>query len=320
LKNESLAPALWMLGASLAFALMGVCVKLGSNYFSSGELVFYRGVVGVIFILVWARVANISLTTSVFKMHLLRSSLGVVSLSAWFYALAHLHLATAMTLNYMSSVWLAAVVVGSALWWKKSSATFSRSVQTAKDHHGLQAALVATVLMGFAGVLLVLRPAFESGQEFAGFVGLVSGIIAAFAYLQVSSLARAGEPEIRTVFYFALGTVLAGLVSMAFTGVSSWPSWESKGALWLLPIGVLASIGQICMTKAYGSGATLLAANLQYMGIVYSALFGLFIFGDAIAPAAWLGMALIIACGITASVLRAKMQKSSSTPEPAEEY
>jgi S-adenosylmethionine uptake transporter len=149
---------------------------------------------------------------------------------------------------------------------------------------------------------------------------LVSGIIAAFAYLQVSSLARAGEPEIRTVFYFALGTVLAGLVSMAFTGVSSWPSWESKGALWLLPIGVLASIGQICMTKAYGSGATLLAANLQYMGIVYSALFGLFIFGDAIAPAAWLGMALIIACGITASVLRAKTQKPSSTPEPAEEY
>jgi S-adenosylmethionine uptake transporter len=288
-----------------------VCVKLGSAYFSSGELVFYRGVVGVLFIVVWAKVANISLATPVFKMHLLRSSLGVVSLSAWFYALAHLHLATAMTLNYMSSVWLAAIVVGGSIWLKQTNA---------KQHHGLHAALVVTVLLGFAGVLLVLRPAFESGQEFAGFVGLVSGIIAAFAYLQVSSLARAGEPEIRTVFYFALGTVLAGLVSMAFTGVSSWPSWESKGALWLLPIGVLASIGQICMTKAYGSGATLLAANLQYMGIVYSALFGLFIFGDQIAPTAWLGMALIIACGITASVLRAKTQKPSSTPEPAEEY
>jgi drug/metabolite transporter (DMT)-like permease len=312
--HQTLKPALWMLGASLAFALMGVCVKLGSNFFSSGEMVFYRGVVGVTFMLVWARAANISLATTVPKMHLVRSSLGVVSLSAWFYALAHLHLATAMTLNYMSSVWLAAIVVGSALWWNKSS------VQSAKDHHGLQAALVATVLMGFAGVLLVLRPAFESGQEFAGFVGLVSGIIAAFAYLQVSSLARAGEPEIRTVFYFAVGTVLAGLVSMAFTGVSSWPSWESKGALWLLPIGVLASIGQICMTRAYGSGATLLAANLQYMGIVYSALFGLFIFGDQIAPAAWLGMALIIACGITASVLRAKTQKPSPIPDPAEEY
>ena len=306
-----LAPAFWMLGASLAFALMGVCVKLGSAFFTSGEMVFYRGVVGLCFMLLWAKVSGVSLATKLPGMHLLRSTLGVVSLSAWFYALAHLQLATAMTLNYMSSVWLAVVVVGGALWWNKRTST---------DHHGLQAALVVTVLLGFAGVLLVLRPAFEAGQEMAGLVGLISGIIAAFAYLQVSALARAGEPEIRTVFYFAVGTVAAGLVSMAITGVSDWPSWESKGALWLLPIGILASIGQVCMTRAYGSGATLLAANLQYMGIVYSALLGLFVFGDAISAWAWLGMALIIACGIAASVLRAKTQAPSKTPEPAEEY
>lgn len=304
-----------MLAASFAFATMGVCVKLGSSYFSSGEMVFYRGVVGLLFMLVWARVAGISLRTPVPKMHLVRSCLGVFSLSAWFYAIAHLHIATAMTLNYMSSVWLAAFVVGGALWWR----------QQKKDHHGLQAALVATLLAGFVGVLLVLRPAFEAGQEFAGVVGLISGIVAAFAYLQVSSLARAGEPEIRTVFYFAVGTVLVGLLSMAFTGVSPWPAWDTAnghipGALWLLPIGVLASIGQVCMTRAYGSGATLLVANLQYMGIVYAALYGLFIFGDEIMLMAWLGMALIIVCGIAAAVLRAKTQTPTSKPEPAEEY
>lgn len=295
--SSRLAPAFWMLGASLAFALMGVCVKLGAAFFTSGEMVFYRGIVGMIFMLMWAKLSGVSLKTSVPHMHLVRSCLGVVSLSAWFYALSHLHLATAMTLNYMSSVWLAAIVVGTALWLRRRP-----------DHHGLQVALMTTVLLGFAGVLLVLRPAFEAGQELAGFVGFVSGILAAFAYLQVSKLARAGEPEIRTVFYFALGTVLAGLFSMTLTGASPWPSWESRGGLWLLPIGMLASIGQVCMTRAYGSGATLLAANLQYMGIVYSALFGLIIFGDHIAPTAWLGMALIIACGIAASVLRAQTQ------------
>jgi S-adenosylmethionine uptake transporter len=305
-----------MLGASLAFALMGVCVKLGASFFTSGEMVFYRGVVGLIFMLIWARFANISLRTTVPAMHLLRSGLGVVSLSAWFYALSHLHLATAMTLNYMSSVWLAAIVVGTALWLRRSRTGDTSGKANRPHHHGLQTALIATVLLGFAGVLLVLRPAFEAGQELAGLVGLISGVLAALAYLQVSALARAGEPDIRTVFYFALGTVLAGLVSMAVTGVSSWPSWQSRGALWLLPIGVLASVGQVCMTRAYGSGATLLAANLQYMGIVYSALFGLFIFGDQIAPAAWLGMALIIACGIAASVLRAQTQARSLGSSP----
>jgi S-adenosylmethionine uptake transporter len=318
--QSAFKPAFWMLAASLAFALMGVCVKLGASFFTSGEMVFYRGVVGVVFMLMWARIANMSLKTRVPAKHLLRSCLGVVSLSAWFYALSHLHLATAMTLNYMSSVWLAAIVVGTTLWLGRSQAGGTSGNANLPNHHGLQAALIATVLLGFAGVLLVLRPAFEAGQELAGFVGLVSGVIAACAYLQVSALARAGEPEIRTVFYFALGTVIAGLLSMMLTGVSAWPSWESKGALWLLPIGVLASIGQVCMTRAYGSGATLLAANLQYMGIVYSALFGLFIFGDQIAPAAWLGMGLIIACGIAASVLRAKTQAHSQAANPPEEY
>jgi S-adenosylmethionine uptake transporter len=303
-----------MLGASLAFATMGVCVKFGSALFSSGEMVFYRGVVGVLFMTLWAKVSGVSLKTNVPKLHLLRSGLGVFSLSAWFYSIAHLHIATAMTLNYMSSVWLAAFVVGGALWWNKKKAA---------AHHGLQAALVVTVLAGFAGVVLMLRPEFEHGQELAGIVGLLSGMVAAVAYLQVSSLARAGEPEVRIVFYFAVGTVLAGLLSIAVTGASPWPSWESKGMLWLVPIGILASIGQVCITKAYGSGATLLVANLQYMGIVYAALYGLFVFGDPLPPTAWLGMALIIACGITAAVLRSR---TTSTPnatthkEPAEEF
>ena len=89
----------WMLLASLSFALMGVCVKLASSSFASGELVFYRGVVGVICMGVWARYLGISLKTQLPWMHLWRTAGGVVSLSAWFYALADLPIATAMTLK-----------------------------------------------------------------------------------------------------------------------------------------------------------------------------------------------------------------------------
>lgn len=304
-----------MLVASFAFATMGVCVKLGSAFFTSGEMVFYRGVIGAICMALWAKIAGVSLKTSVPKMHVLRSGLGVVSLCAWFYAIAHLHVATAITLNYMSSVWLATFLVGGALWRGKNKSNAAQ--------HGLQSALVTTVLIGFAGVVFILRPEFEHGQELAGVVGLLSGIVAAVAYMQVSKLARAGESEIRIVFYFAVGTLLAGLLSMAITGVSAWPAPETHGVLWLVCIGVLASIGQVCMTKAYGSGATLLVANLQYMGIVYAALYGLFIFGDPLPPTAWLGMALIIICGITAAILRSKTipaHNKSNTPTPAEEF
>jgi drug/metabolite transporter (DMT)-like permease len=140
-------------------------------------------------------------------MHAWRSLVGVLSLGAWFYAIAFLPLASAMTLNYMSSVWVAAFLVGGALvtWSPRAGAPLPRG----------QGALVLTVLAGFAGVVLMLRPTIEQHQAFAGLVGLLSGLLSAFAYLQVMALGKVGEPEARTVFYFALGSALAGWAGMA---------------------------------------------------------------------------------------------------------
>ncbi|RZI93723.1 MAG: EamA/RhaT family transporter, partial [Variovorax sp.] len=100
--------ALWMVLAALIFATMGVCVKLASAYFTSAELVFYRGIIGVVFLGLLARSRGVSLRTDYPGMHAWRSLIGVTSLGAWFYAIAKLPLATSMTLNYMSSVWIAA--------------------------------------------------------------------------------------------------------------------------------------------------------------------------------------------------------------------
>jgi len=141
----------------------------------------------------------------------------------------------------------------------------------------------------------------------------MSGLVAAFAYMQVMALGRVGEPETRTVFFFAIGTTLAGLVGMSFAGVSAW-DWGY--AVWLIPVGLFASLGQLCLTRAYSQGATLVVANLQYSGIVFSALFGLFLFEDDIPLVGWLGMALIIVSGMTATLLRAR----TAPKAPAEEH
>lgn len=107
-----------------------------------------------------------------------------------------------MTLNYMSSVWIAAFLVGGALMaWRPTAAT---------PRPAFQGSLVLTVLTGFVGVVLMLRPSLDQNQAFAGLVGLLSGMTAAFAYMQVVALSRLGEPESRTVFYFAVGSAVAG--------------------------------------------------------------------------------------------------------------
>jgi len=294
--------ALWMLLASFFFASMGVCIKFAAAHFNSFETVFYRGVVGMLFLLGLTRWQGVSLATRVPMMHAWRSLVGTISLTAWFYAIALLPLATAMTLNYMSSVWIATFLLGGAVL------TQARGEQMRE-----QAPLFLTVIAGFLGVALLLRPSFNEEQAFAGLVGLLSGVFAALAYLQVAALAKVGEPESRTVFYFSLGSTLAGLIGMLFVGVSPlrWP-----GALWLLPIGLLAVGGQLCLTRAYAQGATMVVANLHYSGIVFAALFGLTVFGDRIPLIGWFGMGLIIVSGIAATVLRSRTVPQVPAEEP----
>lgn len=301
--------ALWMVLAAFLFATMGVCVKIASAYFNSAELVCYRGLIGMAILWLLARSQKVTLGTAYPGMHAWRSLVGVASLGAWFYAIAHLPLATAMTLNYMSSVWIAAFLVGGTLLaWRPSAAT---------PRPALQGTLIVTVLAGFVGVVMMLRPSLDQNQAFAGMIGLLSGLSAAFAYMQVVALSRLGEPESRTVFYFALGSAVAGGGALLFTGVSTWPGWQ---ALWLLPIGILAAGGQLCMTKAYASAktqrGTLVVANLQYSGIVFAALYSVLLFGDVLPPIAWAGMVLIVGSGIAATVLRARAAPGT----PAEEH
>ncbi|MDO9114891.1 MAG: EamA family transporter [Polaromonas sp.] len=343
--------ALWMLAAAFFFATMAVCVKIASEHFNSAELVFYRGLLGMFFMWALARTRGVTLATQYPGMHMWRSLVGVISLGAWFYAIAHLPLATAMTLNYMSSVWIATFLVGGALLMgllpargdnatsmgtssqagaaepalpghrrsapllpARGSAVRKATSVGAISHQG---PLVLTVITGFIGVVMMLRPTIEQNQAFAGLIGLMSGLLAAFAYMQVMALARVGEPETRTVFYFAVGSAVAGGLGMLVAGVSEW-HW--KPALWLLPLGVLASLGQLCMTRAYSMAktrsATLVVANLQYSGIVFGAIYSLVLFGDQIPLLGWAGMALIVASGIAATVLRARAAPGA----PAEEH
>jgi S-adenosylmethionine uptake transporter len=297
--------SLWMIAGSFFFATMAVCVKFASQWFNSSELIFYRGLLGMLFMWLLARHQAIPLATRFPFMHAWRSLIGVISLGTWFYAIAWLPLATAMTLNYMSSVWIAAFLVGGALiaWNPRSGEALPAR----------QGPIALSVLAGFVGVVMMLRPTIDQNQAFPGLIGVLSGLTAAFAYMQVMALGKIGEPDTRTVFYFALGSAVAGALGMFIGGISDW-DWMH--ALWLLPVGLLASLGQLCITRAYARGATLVVASLQYFGIAFGAIYSITLFGDRIAPLGWLGMALIVASGIAATVLRER----AAPDAPAEEH
>ena len=278
-----------MLFASFAFAAMGAGVKLASEFYSTSELLMYRGLIGTLVLLAAVRHQGGTFRTSFAAAHAWRSVVGVISLWLWFFAISRLPLATAVTLNYMAPIWIAAWMFAIG-WWHGSKLP--------------EWPLVLAIAMSFFGVTLVLQPAIETNQWLGGLAGVCSSVISAAAYMQVRKLGQMGEPEYRVVFYFSVSTTLAGLAGALAGDGPQGAVFQShtlySGAL-LLGIGIFGLLAQIAMTRAYRVGKVLVVANLQYTGIVFSSLWGLVLWGDAFDWHVWLGIAVILASGVAAT-------------------
>lgn len=283
----------YMVLAALLFSMMGVTVKLASASYPAAEIVFYRGIVGALAMWAWGRWQGVGMATRVPMLHVWRSASGVSALLLWFSAIAVLPLATAVTLNYMSSVWMAVFVIASAMWQRSAR---------------LDARLLAAVTAGFVGVMLILQPTLRGYPLWGGLAGLLSGMLSATAYFQVSALGRAGEPEARVVFYFSLCGAAAGAL-LVMLG-SGWHGHTPRGLALLLASGALATAAQLLMTRAYAIGRPLTNATLQYLGIVFSLGWGVALFDDPVHAAGVAGMLLIVGAGISAARLRGRSSKA----------
>lgn len=297
-----------MVLASFLFATMSLCVKLASAYYGNGAIVTFRGLIGAVVMLAIVQWRGRSLRTPVPGLHLKRGLAGVTALSLWFHSISGLPLATAVTLNYMSSIWMAVFMIAGAVWFGRSR---------------VDARLVWTVLVGFVGVAAILRPSLERDQWWFGAIGLVSGVLSAAAYLQVKSLGQAGEPEDRVVFYFSLCTAVVGALQFLLVPVRE-PVVPLRPAGWvgpmlLLGVGVSATVAQLAMTRAYARGRTLVNASLQYFGIAFSFVFGVWLFDDPVRWSSVLGMGLVVGAGIVASRLSGSARARHNPAQPSKQ-
>jgi len=268
-----------MIVASLMFATMGVFVKLGAEQFGPAELAFYRSVFSFVSVLVVIGVRGGTVKSPRLGAHVLRGVLGTTSLIAYFYAIAGLPLATAQTLNYTSPIFLAiatTVVLGEAL---------SRS-------------LLAAILLGFAGVAILLQPSFQGGREAAAMLGLASGVLSAWAYLSVRTLGRLGEPDWRVLFYFGLTASIICAAWQLTTSTFHPIRWDN---VWMLAgVAVFGTLAQLAMTRAYRTGNTLVVGALSYCTILFATVATIVLWHQRLRALEWAGIAVIIASGIIA--------------------
>ncbi len=272
--------ALLLALSALLFSLMGVLIREVSSAAGNEAVVFFRNLIGVLAFLPLVLLKGVApLHTRRFKSHLWRSGFGLLAMYCFFYAIAHLPLADAMVFTYSAPVFTPLI----AWWWLKEPLT--RRMQL-------------TSLVGFTGVLLVAKP---SGALFdsLSLVGLAASILAAFAFVSIREMSDT-EPAFRMVFYFALFSTLGSTVPFVLT----WQPLSDSTLLLLVAVGVMATISQLAMSKAYTLAPPGLIGPFAYLAIVFSGLLAWLRWGET--PDLWsvLGTLLIFGASLSAVIRR----------------
>ncbi len=270
--------SLWMIAASFLFACMGVCVKFAAETHSAVEITFYRSFISLILMFGLVRLRGVALATPHWRWQVTRGAVGFSALFSYFYAITLLPLATAVTLNYTSAIFLALYLGFAGMRMRR----------------GMLGALV----LGLVGVIMLLKPTLHADQLVGGLVGLGSGVLAGMAYFSVRELGARGEPETRTVFYFSLVSSVGAAIWLAF---SDMHAIDLRSGLLLLGVACFATVAQLAMTRAYSRGKTLMSAALAYSTVIFSSLFGMLFWGEVMDAASWLAIGLIIASGVAAT-------------------
>lgn len=168
---------------------------------------------------------------------------------------------------------------------------------------------MATVL-GLAGVLIVSDPHRMSIPPLGLAAGLGAAIMVALISIQIRDLSRTEHP-IAIVIWFSIFTGPIMLIASLFT------TWNLAGpdVLLLLAIGIVGTLGQICLTFSLQLGAVASVIVMDYSALLWSTLLGWLVFA-ALPPAAlWLGAPLIIAAGLVI-IWRERLQSKERPDAP----
>ncbi|NBC32183.1 MAG: EamA family transporter [Alphaproteobacteria bacterium] len=264
-----------MIVAIALFAAMDTCIKMLRDDYSALQILFFRMLFAAppTLWLIHRDGGRRALETRRFGRHALRTALTLVALFCFFHSFRLMALAEVYAITY------AAPLIVTAL-----------GVPMLGEKVGPRRWLA--VLVGFAGVLIVLRPG-------AGLIGgggaiaLLGTTLLAVGMIMLRDLSRT-ETNAAIVFYF---TILGGVISgLASTAVWVWP--EGGDWLWLMAVGLIGGLGQIFVTEAFRWAPVAVVSPFQYTSLLWGVLFGYAVFGDTIDLPTLIGAGVIIASGV----------------------
>ena len=283
--------ALWMVVACIAFAGLWIMIRLASEELHPFAIVVWRNAIGLIWFL-----PMILLTPGLLKMERLpaqvkRATSGLIATFATFYAVANAPLANVLAINYTAPLFAtigAMLFLGERVRWVRGMA----------------------LLMGFAGMLLVLRPG--AAQMSPGlWAAMISAVSTAFSYLAIKKLTGTDDPRAVTVWTFILMLPVSFLIALP---VWEWPSRH----LWpiLFALGACAASGQLALTRAFSlaDAGAVLPFDFVRFGLI--TLAGIALFGERYDIFTLLGGAIILLATIILALREQQIARGDRADPP----
>jgi drug/metabolite transporter (DMT)-like permease len=261
--------ALFMVASGLVFSLMNVIIRIGGQELHPFEVAFFRNFFSLVSIFPWLLSGGLSqLRTGRAGFFTMRAAVSLVSQLTWFWGIAHVPLATATALNFTSPLF---VTIGAALVLRET----------------VRLRRWSAVLVGFAGVYVILRPGPDSFDPDAAIL-LLSAATSAMSAITVKFLSKTEKPS-TIVAYLVVYLTPLSLVPALF--VWQWPSVAMWG--WMVLLGGLATVAHLLVVRAYAIADASAVVPFEFLRLPYAALLGYMLFGEITDLWTWVGAAII---------------------------
>lgn len=275
-----------MVGSTVLFSMMHVCVRYLSSEIHPFEIAFFRNFIACIFLLpLIMKGGGKLMKTAHFKWHVLRSALNVLAILMFFYALSITPLAVVQGLSFTAPLFATVM----AVVFLQEKVKLRRWI---------------AIIVGFLGVLLILRPGFQPLEPGALLV-LGSSSIWALTLITIKRLSNTDTPLTITAYATVFLSILTFIPATFFW---TWPQGWQWG--WLLFAAVTGTLAQLCLAKAFAYAETSVVLPFDFGKIIWSAALGYVIFGEWVSAWTWLGATLIFGGACYVAIREHQLEKS----------
>lgn len=281
--------------AAMIISVMHVLVRDLSSEINPIQIAFYRNVIGFMMLFPFLLRQDRSLwITKQPKLQFFRAIIGTCALLSWFTALGMMPVGDATAISFVTVLF---VTIGAAV--------------VLKEKVGIRR--WSAILIGFVGTLIIIRPG--SGVFGTGaMIALMSTVFWAAALICVKILSRT-DSSITMVFYANVFFTIFSFIPALFFW--TWPTFEQT--MWMLLIGVMATLGHLCMAQSLKMADATAVAPMDYTRMLFAAGVGFLMFGEFPDVMTWVGGTVIFLSTVYITYRESRAKKAaamSAAPKP----